>query len=289
MKRVLLFLQLLLLPATLAPSTGSAQQPQVVLMYAFAPEATLLRSKMQSVTTADEVMGAVVHGRLNGVTVTLVPSGVGMTNAALGTQRVIDRYSPRWIIFSGIAGGVEPEMQIGDIIVAEKCAAHQFGYVGKSGFEPRQISLKGERFPVSTGPPAIRYFPADTRLLRVATAAASVVRPQLKPVMERIPSVSVGGVCVSGDQFVDQIELREYLYKTFGARIVDMETSAFLQVCAVNQIPCVAVRSSSDLAGGSGSATASAEIAQFFQVAADNSAAMTMAMLRYLQLWGMAE
>jgi adenosylhomocysteine nucleosidase len=276
----------MLLPAATAATAG---EPQIVLMYAFPPEGTLLRFRMARVTVADEVMGSVAKGELDGVPVALAPSGVGMTNAALATQRIIDRYRPRWMIFSGIAGGVEPETQIGDIIVAEKCATHQFGYVGKVGFEPRMIALKGERFAVSAGPPAVRYFPADAQLLRVAMAAASVIRTQLKPVLERMPSVSVGGVCVSGDQFVDQVELREYLFKTFQARIVDMETSAFLQVCAANRVSCVAVRSSSDLAGGSGSATASSEIGQFFQVAADNSAAMTMAMLRFMRMWGMTQ
>lgn len=290
-KLIVVVLSVLLVLAPAAPIQSQIeQQPKVVIMYAFAPEGTLLRRQMSQAVQIDDVMGAVVEGTINNVRVALVPSGIGMTNAALATQRVIDRYQPRWMIFSGIAGGIEPTNQIGDIVVPEECVTHQFGYVGRNGFEPRSISLKGETFGVSGAASAsFRSFKADKRLLEVAQAAASLARSQLKSVEGRTPSISVGGVCASGDQFVDQREMREYLFRTFKARIVDMETSAFLQVCNANKVPCLANRSSSDLAGGSGSSTAVAEIRQFFQVAADNAAAMTMAQLHFINLWRLVQ
>lgn len=283
-------LSALVLLAPAAPLQSQiSEQPKVVVMYAFGPEGTLLRKQMSQVTEGDDIMGSVVEGTLNGVRIALLPSGIGMTNAALATQRVIDRYHPRWMIFSGIAGGIEPANQIGDIVVPDECVTHQFGYVGRNGFEPRSISLKGETFGVSgAASSSFRSFRADKKLLDVAQAASTLARLQLKTVEGRRPAISVGGVCASGDQFVDQRELREYLFRTFKARIVDMETSAFLQVCNANAVSCLANRSSSDLAGGSGSSTAVAEIRQFFQVAADNAAAMTMAELHFIDLWGLA-
>lgn len=275
----------------MAPSNLVAQQTpiRVVVMYAFAPEGTLLKKQMVQTVDVDDIMGAITEGTLNNIRIALVPSGIGMTNAGLATQRTIDRYQPRWMIFSGIAGGIEPINQIGDIVVPEECVTHQFGYVGKNGFEPRSISLKGENFGVSSAAQAsFRSFKADKKLLEVAQAASSVVKANLKAVQGRTPSVSIGGVCASGDWFVDQVELREYLFKTFKARIVDMETSAFLQVCNANKVACLANRSSSDLAGGSGSSTAIAEIRTFFQVAADNAAAMTLAEIHFINLWGLA-
>ncbi len=277
---------LVLLYPLVSIQSQTAQPPTGAILYAFAPEGTLLRKQMTQVVESDDIVGTLAEGTLNGVRVILLPSGVGMTNAALATQRVIDRYHPRWIIFSGIAGGIEPTNQIGDIVVPAECATHQFGYVGARGFETRSISLKGETFGVSSAAQAsFRTFKADARLLDVARAASTVARAGLKPVQGRVPSISIGGVCVSGDQFVDQVQMREFLFTTFKARIVDMETSAFLQVCNANKVPCLANRSSSDLAGGSGSSSAVAEIGQFFQIAADNAAAMTLAELRFIALW----
>lgn len=286
---VAVFPVLVLLAAAAPIQSQISEQPKVVIMYAFAPEGSLLKKGMAQPVEIDDIMGAVVEGTLNGVRVALVPSGIGMTNAALATQRVIDRYHPRWMIFSGIAGGIEPTNEIGDIVVPEECVTHQFGYVGRNGFEPRSISLKGENFGVSSAASSsFRSFKADTKLLEVAQAASMVARGHLKTVQGRTPAISVGGVCASGDQFVDQREMREYLFKTFKTRIVDMETSAFLQVCNANKVSCLANRSSSDLAGGSGSSTAVAEIRQFFQVAADNAAALTMAELHFINLWSLA-
>lgn len=286
---VAVFPVLVLLAAAAPIQSQISEQPKVVIMYAFAPEGSLLKKGMAHPVEIDDIMGAVVEGTLNGVRVALVPSGIGMTNAALATQRVLDRYHPRWMIFSGIAGGIEPTNEIGDIVVPEECVTHQFGYVGRNGFEPRSISLKGENFGVSSAASSsFRSFKADKKLLEVAQAASMVARGQLKTVQGRTPAISVGGVCASGDQFVDQREMREYLFKTFKTRIVDMETSAFLQVCNANKVSCLANRSSSDLAGGSGSSTAVAEIRQFFQVAADNAAALTMAELHFINLWSLA-
>ncbi|MGH2453284.1 MAG: 5'-methylthioadenosine/S-adenosylhomocysteine nucleosidase [bacterium] len=266
---------------------SQSEPPSVAVLYAFAPEGTLLRKQMTQVVESDDIMGTVTEGTLNGVRIVLVPSGIGMTNAALATQRVIDRYHPRWMIFSGIAGGIEPTNQIGDIVVPAECVTHQFGYVGAKGFEIRSISLKGENFGVSSAAqPSFRTFKAHPKLLDVARAASTVARSNLKSVQERVPAISIGGVCASGDQFVDQVQMRDFLFATFKARIVDMETSAFLQVCNSNTVPCLANRSSSDLAGGSGSSTAVAEIRQFFQIAADNAAAMTLAELYFINLWG---
>ena len=66
------------------------------------------------------------------------------------------------------------------------------------------------------------------------------------------------------------------------AQIVDMESAAVVQVARINGVPVLAVRSCSDLAGGSGSSTAKDEIQEFFEVAADNSASFVLEFLKQL-------
>jgi adenosylhomocysteine nucleosidase len=105
----------------------------------------------------------------------------------------------------------------------------------------------------------------------------------LKPIGERIPKVKIGGKGASGNSFIDQKEKRDYLKEKFDVQIVDMESAAVVQVANVNGVPVLVVRSCSDLAGGSGSATASDELRGFFKVAADNSASFVLELIKNLK------
>jgi adenosylhomocysteine nucleosidase len=86
-------------------------------MSAFEPELTQLRSQTK-VMDVYVINGRTYHvGELAGKQVVLVLSGVSMVNAAMMTQTVLDYFHVDGIIFSGIAGGVNPGLQIGDVVV----------------------------------------------------------------------------------------------------------------------------------------------------------------------------
>ncbi|HVX57998.1 MAG TPA: hypothetical protein VHA37_09845, partial [Candidatus Saccharimonadales bacterium] len=91
------------------------------------------------------------------------------------------------------------------------------------------------------------------------------------------PQVHVGGNGVSGPTFVDNATYRQYVFNTFQADALDEETAASMQVAYANEVPFLAFRSLSDLAGGGPGAN---EIGTFFQLAANNSAAVTVAFLK---------
>jgi adenosylhomocysteine nucleosidase len=93
------------------------------------------------------------------------------------------------------------------------------------------------------------------------------------------PKIVVGGHGVTGPAFVDNKEFREYAHATFGAAVIDMETAAVAQVALINQVPFIAFRSLSDLAGGGPGEN---EMGTFFQLAADNSAAVVEAFVKAL-------
>ena len=100
-----------------------------------------------------------------------------------------------------------------------------------------------------------------------------------KMIGDRTPRLIVGGTGVSGNSFIDSKEKRLWLQENFNAMVTDMESAAVAQVCAVNGLPFIIFRSASDLAGGSGSETATDELEQFFKIAADNSSSVVLRFL----------
>jgi adenosylhomocysteine nucleosidase len=97
--------------------------------------------------------------------------------------------------------------------------------------------------------------------------------------LSHAPRLVVGGNGVSGPVFVDNAAFRQYVFDTFKAQALDMETAAVAVVAYANRVPFIAFRSLSDLAGGAGGAN---ELGTFFQLASDNSATVVQ---RFLALW----
>jgi adenosylhomocysteine nucleosidase len=258
----------------LVPSQAQ-EKKGIALMYAFNQEGALLRAKL---TLQDSlyVKGRIFWlGKLGNRNVTIVNSGVGMTNAAMTAQLLIDKFDPQEIIFTGICGGIDSINHIGDIVIPDQWATHDYGYYGKDGYMPDSIYVV---FPGEDKIKPIMFFDVDRTLME--SAKASMGGLNLKPVKDRIPQVRIGGRGVSGNSFIDQKEKREYLKNEFDAGIVDMESAAVVQVANINGISVLVVRSCSDLAGGSGSETATEELKEFFKVAADNSAGFVLELLK---------
>jgi len=252
-------------------------QPYLVL-YAFSDEGELLAEKM-NVEKSENILGRTVHiGRLSGKDIILAESGIGMTNAAMTAQKMIDRYNPKAVIFSGIAGGIDSSVHIGDIVVSDKWAAHDYGYYGADGFAVMDMEI----YPADADTMSeMVYFKVDDSLFHTAQKLKAG-QFAFDSIGNRIPWLIIGGVGVSGNSFIDQVEKRLWLSDEFKALTTDMETAAVIQVCTVNGVPFIGFRSASDLAGGSGSESAQVEIKQFFKVAANNSAQVVMKFLELL-------
>ncbi|HVP06638.1 MAG TPA: 5'-methylthioadenosine/S-adenosylhomocysteine nucleosidase, partial [Candidatus Acidoferrum sp.] len=203
-------------------------------------------------------------------------AGMGMANAAMTTQKMLDEYHPKAVLLSGIAGAIDSAVKIGDIVVCSEWIEHDYGYIGKDGFQSDSLAVY---IPSKNNVVNEKVFHADSAML----AMARVIEAEslkLQVVGDRTPQLRVGGVGVTGNQFIDSKEKRAWLTKEFKAEITDMESSAVAQVCTVNGVPFVIFRSASDLAGGSGSSTAQVEIEQFFKHAAANSATVVIEYLR---------
>lgn len=249
-----------------------------LVLYAFEAEGMILAGQMERTDSLVILGRSVLSGQLAGKDIILAESGIGMTNAAMTTQKLIDIFNPKAVIFSGIAGAVDSSVHIGDIVVCERWITHDYIYLGADGPQPRGIGVYSPRIDSVS---RIGSFPVDSLMLEVVSAIRVENLP-LREIGDRKPAVMIGGVGVSGNAFIDNLEKRIWLAVSFEALVTDMETAAVAQVCHINDIPFIGFRSASDLAGGSGSSSARAELDRFFEVAAENSSELVKEFLRVL-------
>ena len=299
-------LTLILFAAALAPMTGEARPradgglldatPRTAVMTAMPPEMAALRPAL---THPRRVTAGGVEfwlGEIEGRPVVLFLSGISMTNAAMNTQLALDRFVIRRIVFSGVAGGLDPALHVGDVVVPARWGPYmesRFVREGPDGARPPPPGLsfpaygmmRPDPWPI-TGPhgPETRFwFPADPALLDVARRSAAVtpLRRCLEATrcLPEAPRIVIGGNGLSAPVFMDNAQYRAYLIASFQAQAVDMESAAVAQVAYVRGVPFIAFRSLSDLAGGEPGENG---FSTFVLLAADNAAATLRAFLRAL-------
>lgn len=293
-----LILACLFLVASPALAQRLDETPRVAVISAFPPEIGALNAATSEQKTFHVHGVQFMTGKLEGKPVVVFLSGVSMVNAAMTTQMALDRFNITRIVFSGIAGGVDEGLDIGDVVVADQWAQNlesAFARETDKGFEvsssirnsplanygmiyPRAIILPG----ADLSTPARVWFPADPALLDTARKVAAEVALQrcvTDKCLVHPPKVVVGGNGVSAPVFLDNAGYRKYLRATFEARVVDMESAAVAHVALVNKTPFIAFRSLSDLAGGGAGAN---EMHTFMALASDNSATVVKAFVKAL-------
>lgn len=282
-------------------STPWGDPPRVAVISAFPAELALLESRVEG--PRKQVVNGVefTTGTLRGKPVVLFLSGISMVNAAMNTQLALDRYRVSHIVFTGIAGGVNPELKVGDVVVAQHWSEYLESLfareVAPGKYQPpsHQSDVQLPNFGmIHPRPVGVRsaghrqeekkyWFDADPQLLAIARRAADATKLERcdadKHCLGHQPRVVVGGYGVSGQAFVDNAAFREYTFRTFNASVLDMETAAVAHVAYANGVPFIAFRSLSDLAGGDGGEN---QIKTFFRLAADNSAKV---MLAFFDAW----
>lgn len=283
---------LLLLLLAAAPANA---EPRLAVMSAFEPEWLALQEALEAPQTETINGNRFVTGTLDGKPVVLFLSGISMVNAAMTTQLALDRFDIDGIVFSGIAGAVDPDLSIGDVVVAARWGQYLDVIMARedaagafaippwmtSDFArfdmmfPRNQTVQSAR---AEEPETKFWFDVDAEMLALSErVAAGIDLPACAPdgtCLSEPPEVVVGGNGVSGAAFVDNAEIRVWADETFDARVLDMESAAVAQVAYANDVPFIAFRSLSDLAGGGEGAN---EMTTFLSLAASNSAAVVRA------------
>lgn len=169
-------------------------------------------------------------GRLRGKDAVVVRSGIGKVNAALCTQILADDYHVDCVINTGIAGSLNAQIDIGDIVLSSDALQHDMDATG-FGYEVGVIP----RMPVSV-------FQADERLIRLAKESCEKVNPEIRTFVGRV---------VSGDQFISEHGKKTWLEEQFHGFCTEMEGAAIAQAAYLNGIPFLIVRAISDKADDS--------------------------------------
>jgi adenosylhomocysteine nucleosidase len=191
------------------------------------------------------------RGEIAGREAVFVESGAGKVNAGVATSLLLDRFDCRALLMCGVAGGLDPALGVGDIVVGTSNTQHDFGMHKDGGFhtiQPGSRPSLGQEW--SPG-----YKVADglePRLRKALDGFALAPLPEAVGVGRRLPAVHFGAI-LTGDAFVNSDALRQRLYSEFKAQAVEMEGGAVAQVARRwgEDIPFVNVRCLSDLAGRS--------------------------------------
>ncbi len=192
-------------------------------------EIELLLAQMDNEQTETHAGIAYHRGVFRGKKVVLTRSGVGKVNAAVCTQILIDKFGADAVLFTGVAGAVDPELDIGDIVISSSSLQHD-------------IDVTALGFPRGTIPyQDVSEYEADERLIELAERAGRLTYPGRCKV----------GKILSGDQFIADRAAVKSLHEQFGGACTEMEGASVAQACFMNGIPYVIIRSMSDKADGS--------------------------------------
>lgn len=223
-------------------------------------------------------------GAYKGEPVVIFTTGISVPNAAMTMQMALDYFPIDRVVMMGIAGAVNPDFRPGDISVPERWYFHDesvyvnpnpkeigsfvlpdyyenalqrykkrreldphspayenFGYI-----HPEEMSVVKQGW---EKPKQMPYFTATPELIDLAKKAVKSVAPIKMPSGNPI-KIKVGGNGVTGSVFLDNAEYRNWLQRVYSAEVTEMESAAVGQVCFVNNVDWVIIRSISDLAGG---------------------------------------
>ena len=194
------------------------------------------------------------EGILAGKKVVVVRSGIGKVNAGICAQILADVFSVDAIINTGIAGSLNNDVNIGDIVLSTDVVQHDMDATG-FGYRKGQIP----QMPVF-------FFNADDNLRRLAAEVCKEVNPDIQVFEGRI---------ASGDQFVCDQDVKNRIVSEFSAYATEMEGAAIGQAAYLNEIPFLVVRAISDKADGS----AQMDYSEFEKAAVDHSVRLTLNML----------
>ncbi|AOT06948.1 5'-methylthioadenosine/S-adenosylhomocysteine nucleosidase [Pseudoalteromonas luteoviolacea] len=230
---------------------------KIGIIGAMEQEVTILRDTMQSPKTLTKGGFTFYTGELGGHEVTLVQSGIGKVAATVATTLLIDNFTPDCVINTGSAGGFEPSLNVGDVVISSEVRHHDVD-VTAFGYEIGQV------------PQMPAGFEAHPALIKASEASIHAVGDI---------QTMVGQIC-TGDSFMcDPVRIEKTRQDFPNMLAVEMEGAAIAQACHVLNTPFVVIRSLSDIAGKESPQS----FDEYLEVASVNSSKLVVALLENLQ------
>lgn len=216
-----------------------------------------LKSKMSVSAIVTKAGMEFYEGSLHGSDVVIVRSGIGKVNAALCVQILVDVFQVTHIINTGVAGSLNAQLNIGDILISADALHHDVDAT-IFGYQPGEVPQMG-----------LREFPADEKLAALAKASCERVNPGIRAIIGRV---------VSGDQFISDKAVKNRLIELYHGDCAEMEGAAIAHGAFLNHVPFVIIRAISDKADDS----AEMEYPVFEKAAAKHSARLVEDMIQHI-------
>lgn len=209
-------------------------------------EVAALKNNMSAPEVTEKAGMKFYQGKIAEKDVVVVKCGIGKVNAGICTQILVDIFHVDAVINTGVAGSLNHEIDICDIVISREAQQHDMD-VTPLGYD------KGIIPDMETS-----VFQADKRLIALAKSSAKDAKLEVN-VYE--------GKILSGDQFIGTMDAKAYLLKNFAGDCAEMEGAAIAHAASLNHIPFLILRAISDKADGG----AEMDYPTFEKKAAENS------------------
>jgi adenosylhomocysteine nucleosidase len=230
--------------------------PVIALIGAMDQEIERLKNSIQSLQVSEIAGFTFYSGQIDGVDVVLLKSGIGKVNAAVGTTLLLDHFKPSCVINTGSAGGFDPTLKVGDVVISDEVRHHDVDLT-VFGYEIGQMA----RMPAA--------YLADELLLNVAEESIAQFEN----------TACQRGLIATGDAFMSDPEHVEKVRANFPTmKAAEMEAAAIGQTCYRFEVPFLVIRALSDIAGQESNVS----FDQFIETASENSAQMVLAIVARL-------
>jgi len=197
---------------------------KIAIMGAMPEEVAPILEKIGTYKTTEYAGNKYYEATYKGTELVVAYSKIGKVFSTLTATTMIEHFSCDVLLFSGVAGGINPELKIGDLIVATKLSQHD-------------LDITAFGHPMGYVPEGSVFVETDKDLLKLSKEVASELG---KKVIE--------GVIATGDQFVHDSSMKENIVKHFNADALEMEGGSVAVVCNALNVPFFILRAISDTA-----------------------------------------
>ena len=229
---------------------------------AMEPEVAILKAKLEQGATITHAGYTFHQGQLNGSEVVIVQSGIGKVAAALATAMLIDKFKPDYIVNTGSAGGFDPSLKVGDVVISSEVRYHDVD-VTAFGYEIGQLPAN----------PAA-YISHPSLVEAAKTGIAQLKHTEGNNIQTLVGLITTGDTFMTKD---DDIAKARANFPTMVA--VEMEGAAIAHTCYQFKLPFVIIRSMSDIAGKESPTS----FETYLEKASVNSSQLVINMLDVLQ------
>ena len=224
---------------------------KIAIMGAMPEEIEPIISKLENLKETKYAANTYYEGTYNGKELVVAYSKIGKVFATLTATSLIEKFDCDTLLFSGVAGAISPNLNIGDLIIADGLVQHD-------------LDITAFGHPYGYVPEGEVCILTDLALRNIAKEVAKAKGLKL-----------VEGIIATGDQFVADPERKEWISKTFKADALEMEGAAVAVVCDSLEVPFFILRAISD----SADMDASFNFDEFLESSAKTSADFILSMV----------